>query len=113
ELPQPLSPHKQLHLLSFTPPIKTPKHIIKQPPHHLTHLPLQLPRKNPNLIFHDPHFDLPLHQPLNPPFFHPPQLSSPPPTIILHNHIKQKFQPPLIQTLKNIKLPNPFDSQTE
>ncbi|WP_145387206.1 aldehyde dehydrogenase family protein, partial [Staphylococcus epidermidis] len=38
-----MSPHQQLHLLSFTAPIQTPKHIIKQPPNHLTHLPLQLP----------------------------------------------------------------------
>ncbi|WP_145361859.1 aldehyde dehydrogenase family protein, partial [Staphylococcus epidermidis] len=60
QLPHLISPHQELHLLSFTPPIQTPKHIIKQPPNHLTHLPLELRPKNPNIIFHDADFELPL-----------------------------------------------------
>ena len=69
--------------------------------------------KNPNVIFDDADFDLAVDQALNGGFFHAGQVCSAGARIIVHNDIKEKFEAALIERVKNIKLGNGFDSETE
>lgn len=113
EVGEPLSAHKEVDLVSFTGGIKTGKHIMKQAAHHVTDVALELGGKNPNVIFDDADFDLAVDRALNGGFFHAGQVCSAGARIIVHNDIKEKFEAALIERVKNIKLGNGFDSETE
>ena len=113
EVGEPLSAHKEVDLVSFTGGIKTGKHIMKQAADHVTDVALELGGKNPNVIFDDADFDLAVDQALNGGFFHAGQVCSAGARIIVHNDIKEKFEAALIERVKNIKLGNGFDSETE
>ncbi|MCD8879623.1 betaine-aldehyde dehydrogenase [Staphylococcus kloosii] len=113
EVGEPLSAHEDVDLVSFTGGIKTGKHIMKQAADHVTNIALELGGKNPNVIFADADFDLAVDQALNGGFFHAGQVCSAGSRIIVHNDIKEKFEQALIERIKNIKLGNGFDEDTE
>jgi len=113
EVGEPLSAHKEVDLVSFTGGIKTGKHIMKQAADHVTNIALELGGKNPNVIFADADFELAVDQALNGAFFHAGQVCSAGSRVIVHNDIKDKFEAALIERVKNIKLGNGFDSETE
>jgi betaine-aldehyde dehydrogenase len=113
EVGEPLSAHEEVDLVSFTGGIKTGKHIMKQAADHVTNIALELGGKNPNVIFADADFDLAVDQALNGGFFHAGQVCSAGSRIIVHNDIKEKFEQALIERIKNIKLGNGFDEDTE
>ncbi|SCS43536.1 betaine-aldehyde dehydrogenase [Staphylococcus caeli] len=113
EVGEPLSAHKEVDLVSFTGGIKTGKHIMKQAADHVTNIALELGGKNPNVIFEDADFELAVDQALNGAFFHAGQVCSAGSRVIVHNDIKDKFEAALIERVKNIKLGNGFDSETE
>ena len=109
----PLSTHKDVDLVSFTGGIATGKQIMKQAADHVTNVALELGGKNPNVIFDDADFDLAVDQALNGGFFHAGQVCSAGSRIIVHNDIKADFEKALIERIKNIKMGNGFDEETE
>ncbi|WP_145387320.1 aldehyde dehydrogenase family protein, partial [Staphylococcus epidermidis] len=55
-LPNPLTQHPKLTIISFTPSPPTPSKIIQKPPKHFKKLSLQFPPKSPYILLH--HVDL-------------------------------------------------------
>src|SRR5699024_1309616 len=113
EVGEPLSSHKEVDLVSFTGGIKTGKHIMKQAADHVTNIALELGGKNPNIIFDDAEFELAVDQALNGGFFHAGQVCSAGARILVHNDIKDKFEAALVERVKNIKLGDGFNPETE
>lgn len=108
-----LSGSPEVDLVSFTGGIQTGKHIMKQAANHVTNVALELGGKNPNVIFEDADFDLAVDQALNGGYFHAGQVCSAGSRIIVQNSIKDKFEEALIKRVKNIRLGNGFDEDTE
>ncbi|MDG0843836.1 betaine-aldehyde dehydrogenase [Staphylococcus equorum] len=113
EVGEPLSSHKEVDLVSFTGGIQTGKHIMKQAANHVTNVALELGGKNPNIIFDDADFELAVDQALNGGFFHAGQVCSAGARILVHNDIKDKFEATLVERIKNIKLGDGFNPETE
>ncbi|AQM41099.1 MULTISPECIES: betaine-aldehyde dehydrogenase [Staphylococcus] len=113
EVGEPLSAHKDVDLVSFTGGIQTGKHIMKQAADHVTNVALELGGKNPNIIFEDADFELAVDQALNGGFFHAGQVCSAGARIIVDNKIKKQFEQALIERIKNIKLGDGFNPETE
>lgn len=113
EVGEPLSSHKDVDLVSFTGGIQTGKHIMKQAADHVTNVALELGGKNPNIIFADADFELAVDQALNGGFFHAGQVCSAGARILVDNKIKNQFEQALIERIKNIKLGDGFNPETE
>src|SRR5699024_5451693 len=113
EVGEPLSSHKDVDLVSFKGGIKTGKHIMIEAADHVNNVEVEICGQHRNVIFEDADFELAVDQALNGGFFHAGQVCSAGARIIVHNDIKNQFESALIERIKNIKLGDGFNPETE
>ncbi len=108
-----LSSHINVDLISFTGGIETGKKIMQAASVNVKKLALELGGKNPNIVFADADFDLAIDQAMNAVFFHAGQICSAGTRLILEESIHDQFIEALVARVKNIKMGNGFDENTQ
>ncbi|SNZ02807.1 aldehyde dehydrogenase (acceptor) [Terribacillus aidingensis] len=108
-----LSNNTDVDLISFTGGIATGKKIMQAASVNVKKLALELGGKNPNIIFADADFKVAVDQALNGVFFHAGQICSAGTRLIVEESIHEKFVNALVERVKQFKLGNGFDEDTQ
>ncbi|HLQ73387.1 MAG TPA: betaine-aldehyde dehydrogenase [Bacillota bacterium] len=108
-----LSESEDVDLVSFTGGLETGKKVMQAATSNVKHVALELGGKNPNIIFADADLDIAVDGALNGVFFHAGQVCSAGTRLIVEESIHDAFVEMLIKRVKNIRLGNGFDEDTE
>jgi betaine-aldehyde dehydrogenase len=108
-----LSSNMDVDLISFTGGVVAGKRIMQASSSNFKKLALELGGKNPNIVFADADMETALDYALNAVFFHAGQICSAGSRLLLEESIHDEFVDKLIERVKNIKLGNGFDPNTQ
>ncbi|SER01562.1 betaine-aldehyde dehydrogenase [Piscibacillus halophilus] len=108
-----LSTNVEVDLISFTGGIETGKKIMQAASVNVKKLALELGGKNPNIVFADAEFETAVDQAMNAVFFHAGQICSAGTRLIIEESIHDNFIEALVERVKNIKIGNGFDEDTQ
>lgn len=108
-----LSSSHEIDLVSFTGGGSTGRKIMQAAAGNFKRIALELGGKNPNIVFADANFDVAVDYALNAAFFHAGQVCSAGARLLLQDTIHDKFLDQLVARVRNIKLGNGFDADTE
>ncbi len=108
-----LSENLDVDLISFTGGIDTGKRIIKAASENVKKIALELGGKNPHIIFEDADFDTAADYVLNGGFFHAGQICSAGARVMVHSSLHDRLVDFLVKRIKNIRIGNGFDQETQ
>ncbi len=108
-----LATSESVDLISFTGGIVTGKKVMQAASTNMKKIALELGGKNPNVVFADCDFEAALDQALNAVYFHAGQVCSAGARLIVEDSIHDQFVEALVERVKNIKLGNGFDQETQ
>ncbi|GGE27520.1 betaine aldehyde dehydrogenase [Marinithermofilum abyssi] len=108
-----LSENTDVDLISFTGGIETGKKIMQAASNNVKKIALELGGKNPNIVFADSDFETAVDYALNAVYFHAGQVCSAGARLLVEENIHDRFVEELVKRVKNIKLGNGMDENTQ
>lgn len=108
-----LAENVDVDLISFTGGIVTGKRIMRAASGNVKKIALELGGKNPNIVFADADFETAVDQALNAAYFHAGQVCSAGARLLVEDSLHDRFVEALVERVKQIRLGNGFDEDTQ
>ncbi len=105
--------HDEVDMVSFTGGEVTGRRIMSRAAETIKRVALELGGKNPNIVFADAEFDTALDFALNAAYFHAGQVCSAGSRLLVEDDLHDRFVDALVDRVRNIRVGNGFDEDTE